>query len=299
MTWQTKTGSDHDPMDEQTREVMAQADAEQSLREEGFLSGWIDRFVPHYRDQNRAWVDYSRDLNRLAHTMWFAKDDLVVGKSSLDPICISSRLFLRALSAFQGALVLADRGMTTEADSLTRGVYECGFWLGYFQANPEDAAAALLADERASQAATVKSLRKRASLAEHRLLDEKMAELGGAKRISMEDVAGKSGFPGHYASYKELSAASVHTSLHSLHRHMKPHGDGSFDGHVMGPDADGIKASISAACHALALCVAAFSMGVGGTEQDDEFRVLLKRFVDLGSSTHGGGEVGLGGCESS
>jgi hypothetical protein len=36
---------------------------------------------------------------------------------------------IRTLSGFQGAVLMAERGMTVEADTVVRGLYENNLWL--------------------------------------------------------------------------------------------------------------------------------------------------------------------------
>ena len=254
------------------------------------MSGWIDRFAPHYRELNQSWSDYARELNRVAQKMWLSNDNIVAGKSSLDPICICSRMLIRSLAGFQGAIILSERGMTAEADSLTRGVYEAGFWLGYFNESPAEATNAIVADERGSQLSMVKWRLKQIGAGggpEAKFLNEKLIELKqhNTQKQNIDDLAVKSGFAGHYPYYRDLSAASAHASLHSLHRHMNAFGDGSYSGHVMGPNSEGIERSILLSCHAISMCLAAFSTMVGGTDEDDEFRGLLLKYEEMTSKS--------------
>jgi hypothetical protein len=151
--------SDDDPSKIED-EAEAQRLAEQSLREYGFLSPFIDKFVPHFREMDREWMDYSDALNHCGQMMAMTNDGVVVGRTSLDSISLGYRILLRALGAFQGAVILAKRGMTQESHTLTRGVYESGFWLGYLANDGFTAVSAMVADEKRSQNAYFKILRK-------------------------------------------------------------------------------------------------------------------------------------------
>jgi hypothetical protein len=126
-----KEGSHDQSMTNDEKEVEARRQAEISLRHDGLLSPLIDKFVPQFRVSNQAWNDYARQLNRCGSAIATATGNIVVGKSSHDPVCIAYRLLLRTLSGFQAAVILAERGIALEADILTRGNFEAAFWMGY------------------------------------------------------------------------------------------------------------------------------------------------------------------------
>ncbi|HXJ92035.1 MAG TPA: DUF5677 domain-containing protein, partial [Terriglobia bacterium] len=70
---------------------------------------------------------------------------------SLDPVNISTRLFIRTMSNFQGSVLLAERGMVVEAQTLVRSCYENSFWIGAFFCSPTEALEAFQLDETKSQ----------------------------------------------------------------------------------------------------------------------------------------------------
>ena len=263
--------------------------AEKSIREDGLLSPWIDCFVPHYREHNKVWMDYAHELNKVGQQIWNSSGDVVVGKSTHDPVAICFRMLIRALSNFQGAVILAERGMTAEADSLTRGLYETAFWMGYFNEDSAEAVKSFVADERQSQVGFTKVLRKEIvrkggqNIPEMKKIDESVENLknNGARMQKIDELAEKSGFLDHYPDYRLLSARSAHTSLHSLHQYIKKASDGSIEGYVMGPDGDNIGRSINASCQALSLCIAAFSVQIGGTAGDKRHIELLLKFGQM------------------
>jgi hypothetical protein len=66
-------------------------------------------------------------------------------------VCVATRLLLRTLSGFQAVVILAERGMGVDAQTLVRGLYENGLWLGFLRLRPAEAVEALLIDELRSQ----------------------------------------------------------------------------------------------------------------------------------------------------
>jgi hypothetical protein len=129
-----------------------------SLRKDGFLSVAMDRMVPALREMHSEWFDFAEHANRVGQRIMNSAERACVGRTTHDPICIATRLLMRTLSGFQGAVLLAERGMTLEADTLVRGLYENSLWLAFLYRSPETAVEALLTDELRSQRARDKSL---------------------------------------------------------------------------------------------------------------------------------------------
>lgn len=115
------------------------------------------------------------------------------------------------------------------------------------------------------------------------LIEARIEELssGATKSLPIKEVAKRSGFEAGYRSYKRLSGEAAHASLQSLHRHMKREADGSYSGHVFGPDVEGIEGALTTACFGAQMCAAAFSTLLGGTPQDDDLHVLLARYGSM------------------
>jgi Family of unknown function (DUF5677) len=291
-------------MTDEEEEVEARLQASESLRQDGFLSPWIEKFVPHFRQSNQDWSDYARDMNRCGLEIATATDDVVVGKSTHDPVCIAYRLLLRALTDFQAAVTLAERGIISEADTLTRGIYEAGFWMGYLQNDGANAANAMLQDSIASGLGALKFERKLALKAygessdEVREIDQAITARGRGKAQNIADLAFSSGYENYYPIYKELSSSVAHTSLHSLHSLMKDNGDGTYDGHIVGPDEAGIEPAMSKACLALCLNLRAYSELVGETELDPQLQNLLLRWDEMASRKKGYSNDNLEGTGS-
>lgn len=271
-------------MSDDKLEAQLRLDAQESQREENFLSPWIEKYVPHFRQSNQGWYDYARELNRVGLAIWMATENVVVAKSTIDPACIAVRLLLRALCDFEASVILAERGIVDQADLLTRSVYEAGFWMGYLHRNGDGAATAMLKDSQASDRAALKFERKLVVL-QHGENSEKVREINQAinsrekgKTQNISDLAFHSGYEEFYRKYKELSSAVAHTSLRSLHSFMKDNGDGTYDGHIVGPDEDRISPSLSNACLALCLNLRSYSEIVGSSSFDDQLQELLLRW---------------------
>lgn len=233
----------------------------QSIRAEGFLSPAITAFAPSLRAMHAAWFGLAEDINRHGQGLMNGLESVCQSRSTHDPVCLTTRLLMRSLSAFQGAVLLAERGMAVDAETLARGVLENAFWLGYLARTPKEAVAALVAEEQFSQRARDRVLLKdleqdqadRPALAAslRARIAKADAALKGAKSLSLPDLAARGGGPADYFAYKMLSSGAAHASLHSLSKHLASDGEGTWSGHVTGPDADGARRALVLATHAL------------------------------------------------
>lgn len=262
----------------------------EAQREENFLSPWIEKYVPHNRQSNQDWYDYARNLNRVGLAIWMATENVVAAKSIFDPACIAVRLLLRALCDFEASVILAERGIVDQADVLTRNVYEAGFWMGYLHSDGDVAVEAMRQDSLASSLGALKFDRKLA-VSQHgekaeivRKIDKAVTSRERGKPQKIEEIASRPGYEKYYTIYKDLSSAAVHVSLKSLHPYMKDNGDGTYDGHVFGPDKDRISPSLSKACLALCLNLRSYSEIVGGSSFDNQLQELLLRWEKIPNS---------------
>ena len=270
-----------------------------SIREDGFLSIAIERTIPALREKHAVWFDFAGRANRAGQRIMNSAERRCVGLTTHDPICVATRLLIRTLSGFQASVLLAERGMTGEADTMVRGLYENSLWLGFLNADAKAACEALVVDELFSQRGRDRSLLaqlERVGHADDRLkaaLKARVAaadrELRGKKRLGIEVLAAKGGFEDFYMFYKRLSSGSAHPSFHSLAQHLEMNPDGTWSGHVTGPDAEGIGKSLNLASHALLSCLAAFN-GVwpGGDGARDVTGLLEEHLRSAGVAIEAG-----------
>ena len=277
-------------MTEEKLEAQAKLDAEASQRQENFLSPWMEKYALHFRQSNKEWYDYARELNRVGLAIWTATEDVVVERSTFDPLCIAVRLLLRALCDFEASVILAERGIVDQADMLTRSIYEAGFWMGFLSRNGDNAAEAMRQDSLVSILAALKFERKLAVLQQGedaeivREIDTAVTSREKGKPQNISELVFRSGYEDYYPSYKELSSSVAHTSLHSLHSFMKDNGNGTFDGHIIGPNEDRISPSLSNACLALCLNLRSYSEIVGGSRFDDQLNEMLLHWDSIPKS---------------
>ena len=92
------------------------------VRAHGFLSTAIESAIPAYVYQHQEWFDHAVKLSDAAHAAYNSRDNVVVGLSTHHPLSIAMRAMIRAMNAFQAAIILLRRGMATEGDTIVRGI---------------------------------------------------------------------------------------------------------------------------------------------------------------------------------
>lgn len=96
------------------------------LEFDGYLSPDFDRWIAKHHAEHRASFDLAERLNRLCQRAMLAAE---VPDGDLRALLILS-LFARALSSYQGAVLMVERGMSVEAQTLARSCLESTFYLG-------------------------------------------------------------------------------------------------------------------------------------------------------------------------
>lgn len=270
---------------------LEQTPAIQSIRRDGFLSEAIDRLAPTLRAMHAAWFDFAEQTNRLGQCIMNSAEAICVGRTTHDPVCLATRLLIRSLSSFQGAVILTERGMTIEALTLVRGVYENALWLGFLRSSPIEAVDAFEVDELRSQRGRDKALLAQFAradwpdLAMKAQLEARVSAadltLKGKPRFSVEDIAEKGDFGDFYMYFKMLSSGSAHPSFHSLSKHLSMNPDRTWSGHVTGPDGEGMAQALTLGTHALLVNLAAFNGVWPGGDGAAEVQVRLEEHLVL------------------
>lgn len=257
-----------------------------ALKADGFMTPLLDVARPQSVEQNKAWFDHAKALNNEGLRTLERREEAVVGKTTHHPISIATRLMMRGMNSFQGAIRLLEYGMAVEGNVLVRGLYEIAFWLGFLYVQPEKAVGEIRDDElRSQKSRTAYYIRQveAGSLAVPDDLLENLKEmhsnhsaaLKGKKQLNSEDLARSGKLSAYYETYKHLSAASAHVSLNSLHNYLKVHSDGTYDGHIWGPDPEGVAEALSLSCVGIGVSLAHYAMIVSGRGDETNLQSLL------------------------
>jgi len=226
-----------------------------TLENSGFLSPQISSWIARHRAANPGWFSLAENLNcvamRAVQALTVPPDD---NKSFL-----AALLFMRGLSSFQSALVLAERGMTQDARTITRSCFESVFWLGALR-NDANLANTLVHDDlgrRAKIARPLLELPGDSGLnAEHiekleRFLDEVQNSGIEAKQLNIAEAARIAGLTEIYDTYyRGLSNDAAHPSITALNRYAEADQNNNIIGLRWGPDVPDVGLTLSDLCTA-------------------------------------------------
>jgi len=167
--------------------------------------------------------------------------------------------YLKALTSFQGALLLLSRGMAVESEALSRVGLECAFELGAIAADPDHIALLKSAHDvhEGSMARSLKEL-VGGQLGEHFGPElakwmEKATGLPKQAKYNLAATAAKGGLQASYETfYRSTSGAAAHATLAAVARHLREEG-GMLRVHI-GPDYDQFPQAFAIAAHFLPLC---------------------------------------------
>jgi hypothetical protein len=187
--------------------------------------------------------------------------------------------------------MLTERGMAIEALTLVRGVYENALWLGFLHRSPAEAVKMLIVEEWRSQRGRDRALLAqfvRAGWSDQGMkaqLEARVAAadqaLEGKPKLTVEDIAQKGDSADYYPYFKQLSSGSAHPSFHSLSKHLDMNPDGTWSGHVTGPDGEGMGQALTLGVHALLVNLAAFNGVWPQADGAVEVTVLLEEHLVL------------------
>lgn len=241
---------------------MSEDETKAALKLDGMLATVVEEFRPYFRAEFPEWFEFVERLNRLGMRVMNDNMAKIDGHEIRDPISLSIRLMTRAAHAYGTAVMLAERGLTIEADTISRTIYETGFWLGYLAKAPKDAAEDFMTEEMQGQLGRDKASRDAMADDPHIVahLDDQIAKVAEHKKgrravPRIADIAANGGFPDHYAYYKVLCGVSAHPTLSSTHGYLSEQDEEGFYGLAFGPDSTGIGKSLGFASHAYTMCI--------------------------------------------
>jgi|GEM_PF-4366267 len=211
---------------------LTEEEAKASLKIDGMLAPVIGEYVPYFRARFVQWFDFAHRLNRLGMRVMNDHVSQLNGREIRDPVSLSLRLLARANHAFGAAILLAERGLTIEANSMSRTLYETGFWLGYLAQAPDDAARDFITEEMKSQLGRDKAARE-AMAHEPRAVKEleaqirqtEQAKAGRSPVPQLSDIAARGECRDYNAYYKVLCGVSGHPTLSSTHGYLSEQDD--------------------------------------------------------------------------
>ncbi|MDR6530312.1 hypothetical protein J2800_001048 [Caulobacter rhizosphaerae] len=230
----------------------------------GFLADAASEWIADYRAANAAWFTLATDLSEILQEVAFLATEQCHG-TSFERDTVAAFLLLRGLQTFQGAVVMAERGMAVESRILTRSLLEDAFCMAGLHDNPDDLLKMIRDDHDASRKGKAKViLHNGIEGADARALNDLIKEIQGVSYFSPEAASKLGPLKRQYLLYKQISDDAAHPSANSLKRHMNVASDRSGWNYRWGPNTD---EEIKDALNAAILC--AIPLGVAITQMLD------------------------------
>lgn len=272
--------------DERSDRPAVPADFEEQFRSHGFLADAMTPVADLLQECAAVFFDYADDLNTLGQDRYFEAAERLRGKALDDPVRIGVQIMSRALSSFQGAILLARNGMQVESLTLTRCVYEAAFWIGYLHEDGENARDTLFYATH-EQDLTIYVSRLLGSEGEARtdLLTEmsrigkiaKAAKRSKVSRKSMDQIASASGFNERYDEYRYLCGSAAHVNPRSLLSNVAETQDGVEPRYAIGPSQAQVPLAVVFACKSLRLAIEAVGKVSGAAVPDPQLELAKQR----------------------
>ncbi len=260
-----------------------------AISEEGFLAPCIDDCVGAARDRYADWFALTHDANRAAQILLQAAIGSLAGHPLASAYVVATRLFVRTLSNFQGAVLLAERGLPVEAQTLVRSCFEASLLIGALKDAKAEVLDHLDAGGRQGGLGRLKVLKtmveaegpdQAAYLAQVHAGMAALEATDQRKAISLKELADQTQLLAPYLNFRQLSSNAAHASFSSMHAQLSIEG-GDVTGLVLGPDLDRLPATLALACQALIYAAVFLSPVVGEFSQDAMFVTLHERLARL------------------
>jgi hypothetical protein len=200
-----------------------------SIKEQGFLSPDIAHFIGKHRQDNKAAFDLADALNRTAQRLMLGAEVKAEGGTYSEKN-LAQLLFVRALSNFQGVILMAERGAVVEARTLARTCLETVFALVAAVKMDSAFIDRMVANDMGSKAKGANWLLNRADSADflrpeskaglQAFLERLKAEDEATGSFATEDMARRGGLDGLYIYFRQFSSDAAHPMLEALDRYV-------------------------------------------------------------------------------
>lgn len=207
----------------------------------GFLDDDIQTWIEKHRTENQALFDTCHEINRIGQTHLFR---LNIHSGDIQDVLLAL-LLVRALSSFQGSLLLIERGMLYEAKVLLRTHIELLFRIKAVADEPEIATAYVLEDE----------IHRRRFINKFKKLQDSISDEDGGmgldallegidqsikdneiKPLQAQWFAHKAELNDLYNSAYSVFSSSVHANVRDLQECVVTDDEGNITEFLYGPD---------------------------------------------------------------
>ena len=269
-----------------------------TIQEEGFLASEVGDFIKRHQADHAAAFALARDLNKLGQKALRRVN--VVGKALGDVEPLIFLLLIRALSNFQGAILMAEYGALAESRTLSRTCLETVFCLAALARGGDEfirrLISALLADRKSTANWILQKPAIREAMGQENIeklrqfVDSMSARLDTLQKLGIEEMARQGELEPLYTWYRQLSGDAAHPSLDALERYLIKGDGGEWEEIRWGPNCDGeeLKWTVLLSCNWLfaALQAAEDRLRIGIDRA--ALKALWERFQSLSRQAGGG-----------
>jgi uncharacterized protein DUF5677 len=241
---------------------------------------------------NGKWIDLATALGQMGY-------DIVDGCSADiktitaigEPKVISTMLMSRALSNFNGAVILLENDLVVEARILVRCCFENAVWVIALHAEGSEFAKKMLHADVSSKQARAELIFSRYGLQLPEATEEKIRtqtremnkKYPKKKPLNPQDVAQAGQLRNGYLMYSQLSADAAHPSVEALYRHIA-HPPGSQE-IILDVDPAPKKVEVIQtwdwACYAMLFTCVGVNEILGGTPAGQKLNEMVDRYQAL------------------
>jgi len=254
----------------------------------GFLDSAENQRMVTIRERYAPWFGLIERLNG------FAMSVLLRERPKVNEEVYLCTLYARAVTMFQGVVLLAERGMATEARTLVRGCAETAIALGCVRRDKEFFDR-LDEDYDKHRIAMAHELLRLLPEKDPNLPAEQRTELQSfvddlsaqyaprePRRINWANAAVVAGMTDLYMTvYRQTSGDAAHVTLRALERHLEIDGNGTITGFRFFPEFEAVDETLSAAIAALLHATDAKLHGGGDAPAEERLRLLTGEWDDL------------------
>lgn len=268
-----------------------------TIQEEGFLAPEVDIFIRRHRAALAPALALARELNRLGQGALRPKKVAGDPFGDVEPLILL--LLIRALSNFQGAILMAEHGALVESRILSRSCLETVFCIAALACGGAEFISRLHSALRADRKSTANWILQKPAVREamgqanidtlKQFVDDMSARLDTLNKLGIEEMARQGDLEKLYTWYRQLSGDAAHPSLDALERYVVKDDDDEWEIR-WGPDCDGeeLEWTVLLSCNWLfaALHVAEDRLRIGIDRAD--LAALWERFQSLSRQSGGG-----------
>jgi hypothetical protein len=274
-----------------------------SFTDAGFLTSDDSAQIAQIRQRHASWFAFIDKVNRFAMSL------LLVERPRVREELFAATMFARAVTLFQGAVLMAERGMATEARTLVRGCAESAIALWGTRLD-QTFIARLAEDDDKYRIATANDLLTNLPPDDPHISAEQRASLWGVidevsnrytrphpLRINWAVAAIKARLvPLYLTVYRRTSSDAAHVSLRALERHVAFDAQEEITGFCFQPDIEGVPNTLTAAIGSLLHATEAKLYGLSNAAANEKVRSLTREWGALNSAlnrSNGGPEPAL------